>query len=926
MLKISHLEKNYLVDKKPYRAIDDLSLDFPDVQFVSVLGPSGCGKTTLLNCIGGLDGFDSGDILFDGRSLKDMDEKARNSYRNNVIGFVFQNYYLIPQLSVLDNVKIALEVRDYPDGEITSLALKALKQVGVDELKDKKPNQLSGGQAQRVAIARCLVTDPRVILADEPTGALDSNNSLGIMELLKDLSKDRLVIMVTHNEELAKKYSDRIISMKDGKLVSDMTDGEKPLCIEKKTELRKSRLSFFMSVKLALKNVVSRKWKTVLSGIANSFGMIGIGFFLAINTGFGNYSYRINSETATSLPVVVPSYNQKNQAESYGDRNASALYPDVDEIYPKVDTGSETAYTYNHFSPKYFSYLESLKNEGIVREYIESYGNDYSFNLATVFPASKSGTRPESLSYVDTTYTNYNSYAYSSTLPYNIFHVLYGNLDQYDVIAGNLPKDRNDLVLVVDKYNSVSFRILQRLGFYNSVDTQQDVEDESLKTKVQPIKFEDIVGNEETGKSPKTYKVFSNDERYSFDETATVKDGLGNDKKVTYYTENELNQEFYDSHGTELRITGILRPKSTSSINVLNTALCYLPSLQDFLMKENADSSVSNTIHQNLLFREDTGKSQTELLSSFIQSLEEILEDYRSGKNGILPTNALNEVFNQYFCYYPFVKGNFYYNGFSTFLKEARTHGASLVMEELIGKDLSDENVIEGQLKDIMDSYLQGDVEKTYQNIISVISYANAYSSIQSVVIFPMTLTGRTLLLERLDAFNAIDGDSSHAASAEEQVYYVTSEANYMLEDIGEMISLASIILLIFAAISLVVSSAMTALLTSNNVLERKKEIGLLRSLGSRKSDVVRIFEIESVIVGTLTGLIGSFFTYVLSFPINALLNHYYPNYHVGTISDFVWYHWLIVTAFSIVVGMVAALIPSLKAGRQNPVDALRSE
>ncbi len=926
MLEITHLKKDYYVDKKPYRAIEDLSLDFPDVQFVSVLGPSGCGKTTLLNCIGGLDSFDSGDILFDGCSLREMDDKKKNSYRNNVIGFVFQNYYLIPQLSVLDNVKVALEVRDYPDREITSMALDALKQVGVLDLKDKKPNQLSGGQAQRVAIARCLVTDPRVILADEPTGALDSANSLSIMSLLKELSKNRLVIMVTHNEELAKEYSDRIISMKDGKLVSDETIEKKEIKIEKKTELRKSRLSFFMSFKLAMKNVISRKWKTILSGIANSFGMIGIGFFLAINTGFGNYSYRINSETATSLPVVVPSYNQKNQSESYGEKNASALYPDVDEIYPKVDVGSETSYTYNHFSAKYFSYLDSLKKEGIVREYIESYGNDYSFNLATMFPASKSGNKKESLAYVDTTYTNYNSYAYSSTLPYNIFHVLYGNLDQYDVIAGSLPTDRNDLVLVVDKYNSVSFRILQKLGFYSSSDTQQDVEDESLKTKVQPIKFEDIVGNEENGKSPKTYKVFSNDERYALNETLTVKDGLGNDKQVTYYSENELNQEFYENHGTELRIKGILRPKSTSTINILNTALCYLPSLQESLMADNAKSMVSNTIHQNLLFRKDTGKSETELLSSFIQDLQDVLKDYKSGESSILPTNALNEVFNKYFCYYPFVRGNFYYNGFSTFLKEARTHGASLVMDELIGKDLSDENVIQVQLESIMNSYLQGDIEKTYQSVISIISYANAYSSIQSIVIFPMTLTGRSLLLEKLDAFNSIDGNPDHAINDQEQVYYVSSEANYMLEDIGEMISLASIILLIFAAISLVVSSSMTALLTSNNVLERKKEIGLLRSLGSRKSDVVRIFEIESIIVGTLTGIIGSFFTYVLSFPINALLNYYYPNYHVGTISDFVWYHWLIVTAFSVVVGMIAAWIPSLKAGRQNPVDALRSE
>lgn len=912
MLEIKNLSKEYKIENESFLALNDVSVTFPSVQFVSVLGPSGCGKTTLLNCIGGLDNFSSGEICLNNQNLSQMNEKELNCYRNNEIGFVFQNYYLIPQLTVLDNVKIALEVRDYSPKEVHKKAIEALKRVGIENLKNKKPNQLSGGQAQRVSIARAIVTDPRIILADEPTGALDSQNSIVIMDLLKELSKTKLVIMVTHNEDLAKQYSDRIIHLKDGKLISDELLDENETELQNKKELRRSKLSLKMSFKLALKNILSRKVKTILAGIGNSFGMIGIGFLLAVNLGFNKYSTNLSAATATSLPVVVSAYNQKSSSEDYADKNASTSYPDTDEIYPKVDVDSQYSYTYNHFSSKYFSYLDSLQSQGIIREYIESYSNDYSFNLVTKYPSSINGNKESYYGKVDTSSTNYNYYAYQSGLPYNIFHVLYGDLDQYDLLCGSLPQDENDLVLVVDQYNSISFSILQKLGFYHYSDQQSDVKDASLETKVKPIKFKDILSKE--------YKVFNNDEFYSSMNETEISDGLGNKRNVYFYTQATLDENFYTSCGRTLKISGIIRAKNTSPFSILSASLCYTTKLQDILMKENEESSLAKNIHNNLLF------SNSKTILEFIESLKEIVSDYQNSESKILPTSQLNNLFSQYFNYYIFDNEGYYYSGFYNFLRDCRIHGASLVSDELLGKDLSNENVLNEQLEKIESYYLNGDVDNLYKSIISIIAYSNAYSLISYVVIFPVDLTMRSTLIEKLDLFNSIDGDSSHATIEEEKVFYVSLDGNAMIQEVGEMISLVSMILLIFAAISLIVSSSMTALLTSNNVLERKKEIGLLRSLGSKKSDVVTIFEIEATLMGVVTGIIGSLMTYLLSFPINNLINYYYSYYHVGTICDFTWYHALFLLGFSILVGLIASLIPAIKASKKNPVDALRSE
>ena len=916
MIELLDVWKDYYIDKQPFHALKGISLSFPSIQFASILGPSGCGKTTLLNLIGGLDSITRGNILVNHSSISLMSEDERNAYRNNEIGFIFQDYYLIPRLNVLDNVALALSLGNHSESESKKRALEALKRVGIENLARKKVNQLSGGQAQRVAIARSLVTDPKIILADEPTGALDSETSRSIMELLKDISRERLVIMVTHNEELAKEYSTRIIRMKDGEIVLDELQEEIEGKEIKQRQAHKSSLSLKMTGKLAGKNLASRKWKSALTVVANSFGMIGIAFFMAINHGFNVYTKNLSTATATSLPIVISAYDRKSNTEAFDSKNASVPYPSVQEIYPSVSVSTSYAYTYNNFSPKYMSYIRSLMDEGIVREYSLSYGNSYSFNLTTTFPDSLDGKEEGGLEKVKTTRTSYNYYANQAGLPYNIFHVLYGDLDQYDVIAGKLPQNENELVLVVNKYNAVSFDILKDLGFYHSTDTEEQVEDKNLSTKVKPIRFSDVLGKE--------YKIFTNDEMFEFDKNTITEDANGWERVIPRYKQKELTDEFYQEKGRKLTISAIIRPKMTSPFTILNPALCYLPSLQDIMVPQNANSPITQNIHNNLVFGR-FGDSSTSQHEEFVEELNRVFERYSESKSKILPTAELNSIFSRYFYYYPSEDVGYVYTGFNTFFSDARSLGAELVSEELLGKDLSDQTVLEEILSQFLQDYLL-DHDKAYEDIISIMAYANAYSTIQNIVVFPIDLPTRALLLDKLQEFNDIDGSPTHAATEEEQVFFSVSDANEMMEEVGDMIAMTSLILIIFAVVSVVVSASMTALLTSNNVLERKKEIGLLRSLGSRRIDVVRLFEFESIAIGFFAGAFGSLITYILCFPLNHVIDSYFPSYRVGSICNFTWYHAVLVISASIVIGVVSAIIPAIKAGRENPVDALRNE
>lgn len=928
MIEVKNLIKDYsLGNKQTLRALKGINLSFSTNEFTSILGQSGCGKTTLLNLIGGLDLPTEGEIIFNGKSISSMSDKQLDAYRNNQIGFILQNYYLIPTFNVIDNIKMALSFNKLPKEEIEARALNILKKVGMEQYAKSFPKQLSGGQQQRVAIARAIVNDPTIILADEPTGSLDNSTAKEIMDLLKEIGKERLVIMVTHNEEIAKKYSNRIIRMHDGTILSDETllPGRNNDLVK---EDKKVNLSFMARVKLAFKSLLNKKLKTIMTIIATSFGMVGISFFLGLNHGFKQYANKFSSSIASSTPIVVTPYNESTEVIPTNEYNTTVEYPsNTDSIYPQVSTQRETTYKYNNFTQKYFNYLNKMQNEDLIREYFQLYSTSYSLNLVTRRPASIDGTRRE-------------TYGTISNSNRNILHVLYGELSDYDVIAGKKldSLEETDLVLIVNKYNSISFSYLRALGFYSSIDTEKNVIDAQLESKVKPISYDTVLQKE--------YVAFTNDEFYSKTSTSTTQDDLGLTRTISTYGINtpsgDVNTTYsslYNSGlGIKLKIASIIRPKKMSGISAINPSLCYQDSLLKRFVSDNSKTTLSNELTNNVVFKY-SGTNQEIIDSSnkgltFISEIQKIADEYYSSDSSSFPTSKLNDLLETFFKYYSFRATPIFegsnengYEGFETFLIHALSLGVDLVDPSLLGKDLSDKAVFDEQLAKIQSHINSLDFNQVYLDILSIVGYMNAYSLVEQIVIYPSGISQRQEILKRLDSFNEIvENSPDHAANINEVVLYAPENNDYRVEQVSVVMNIVYEILAIFVAICLVVASSMIAVITSSNVIERTKEIGLLRSLGSRKKDIAFLFELEAFITGFLSGLISSLITIILQIPLNRSISKNYPGFQLETICNFTWYHVLIVLGISVLVGLLAAIVPSLKAANKNPVDCLRSE
>lgn len=930
MIKLENVYKYYSKNKEDkFYALNSISLEFTKNEFVSILGPSGCGKSTLLNLIGGLDRASEGKIIIDDKDITSFTSKEMDIYKNQSVGFVFQNCFLISQLSVIENIILPLKVRGENEKKIKDKAIELLKKFNIEELKDKKVNQLSGGQAQKICIIRAIIGEPKVILADEPTGALDSKSSKEVMDVLKSISKDHLVIMVTHNEELASTYSNRIIRLLDGKVISDDSINENDLTslsLYENNKKSKNHLSFLITFKMAIKNLINKKWKSIITSISNSLGVIGIGFFLALNLGFSNYSSRLSREQAMSLPVVLSSYVVNTKTDEFNKVNASIEYPSSQEIYPSVSLSSSYSYKSNKFSNKYFSYLSSLKDEGILSDYILSYGSSYSFNLTTKFPQSIDSKYDEVYQKVDTSTSSYNYYASTASLPTNIFHVLYGDLSSYDLITGKLPTEENELVLVVNKYNAISFNILRKLGFYSSYDKEDDVKTTDDK-KVKAISFNDVLNKE--------YKIFSNNEFYTLSSSYNMSDQLLPERKMDIYSESADLTSLYndETKGIKLKITGILRPKANVSINILSPALCYLPSLQDKLVSLNEKSTFSSSFKNSYCLKEQikngVSLSKDVILTNLLDELSTLYFSYKNDSSNGFPINKFNEIIYKYFTFFVPYKEGYYYTSVTSFLNSSREHSSSLVDESLI--DLSmDDSELEMKILSLfkkLDLNDEKSIKKTYDDFLSIISLLNAYSLIDSVVLFPTDLNNRSVLLSKLDSYNVIkENSSSNASNSNEQIFYQNEYDNDMINDIKDAISLTNVILIAVAIISFIVSIFMTAFMITNNVLERQKEIGLLRGIGTSKISIASIFVFESTILGLISGIIGSLVTYIFSFPVNNLINSMYSNYKIGQIACFTFYHALIVILTSLIVSLLASFIPAYLASKNDPIKSLRSE
>ena len=880
MLKLVDIKKDYKVASGAVHALKGVSLNFRPNEFVCILGASGCGKTTLLNIIGGLDQYTSGDLIIQGRSTKHFKDRDWDVYRNHRIGFVFQSYNLIPHQTVLGNVELALTISGVSREERKKRAAEALKRVGLGEELDKKPNQLSGGQMQRVAIARALVNDPDILLADEPTGALDSNTSVQIMDLIKEIAGERLVIMVTHNPELAESYASRIVRLKDGLVESDSDpyegDEEQPPKTEGKA---RAKMSFFTSLALSFRNLLTKKGRTILTSVAGSIGIISVCLVLALSNGFNNYIRKTEEDMLSYYPVSVSesAFDLASMMTSFTDIEDM---PDLSQLDDKVYIDSfltslaNGMATTNNITDTYVSYLEAM-DPSWYSEIMYSYGAKLSDNLflqTETFPEGNSETTEKttrSLNNLKAKYINdLMQFAdqYSSLIGFadyftNVVSVMPGTSEnanlgygeyvrsQYDVVAGHFPENENEAVLVVGQNNQVTDLTLAQLGLLDEDRFMElfNLGDEDAEPVTDPdadkISYEKILG--------KSYTLFYNDEVYTKNEGWTQLSYMSGKYAFTYNGQRD-NEAFeaQDGEGMNLQISGILRLKDGLSYGCLSSGLCLTEKTVKAYIEGNAGSEIVE----------------------WLQSAE---AKFTSGGIDIYLMPAATDNLSSCYTLYEVMPGTSVY------------------------------------------------VSQTAGTAIKVLGGSDAVSRIS---IYANDFDNKEQLLSYLDEWNTWceEGGSYNGVTLTEGDKITYTDTVGMLMGIMQtMIDIITYVLVAFTAISLVVSSVMIGIITYVSVVERVKEIGVLRALGARKQDVRNLFNAETFIIGLAAGLIGIGIAYALSAVISLILQNLTG---IAGIASLPVTSAIVMVCVSVVLTLISGLIPAQSAAKKDPVIALRTE
>lgn len=851
MIQLKDINKTYTAGDTVVKALNNININFREKEFVSILGPSGCGKTTLLNILGGLDRYDYGDIVVNGTSTKQFKDKDWDAYRNHYIGFVFQSYNLIPHLSIVENVELALSIGGTNKKNKRKMALDALEKVGLKAQAKKKPNQLSGGQMQRVAIARAIVNNPEIILADEPTGALDSETSVQVMDILKEISKEHLVIMVTHNKELADKYSTRVINLLDGNLVGDSS----PFTIEenkevKQTKKNKSAMSIFTAFSLSFKNLMSKIGKTLLVSFAGSIGIIGIALVLAVSTGLNSYIASMQSNALGNYPITVSAISVDMDSFKSFDRKDDASGGSENEIVPYNPMVQYVKY--GHYNNLTSNFVNKVKE---FEENDKQNGNeklnvvDYNYYLPVRFVTKNiSG---ESVTYTYAVRKNTTSIlsGSSSSSIYPMLDNLDFVMEQYDLIAGELPKQNKgtnystDIVLVVGAGNKISASTLNALGFKTETDE---------KLNYKNISFESIIGKE--------YKVVTNDNYYTpkyEDGYTPVTDDNTNFEHIKAFDKMDISnqtvlQDAYNTSTITLKISGILRIKE-DGIELLNDGLAYMQSFEKYY---------SNDCKNSLIARKQIANKQAgnyEFFDNYVLSVSEISSILP--RDGFASIEAINSFLNAQYGY-----------------------------------TLSNEDAFEVAMQQI------------------------GISNIPiSIKFFPKNFKGKDSIINMIDEFNAT------CIEEKDKIVY-SDTTGFITSTLGQMVNIVSYVLIAFAAISLVVSSIMIGIITYTSVIERTKEIGVLRSIGARKKDISRVFNMETFIIGLSAGLIGVIVAFALTFPISKIIIKVAGGAVTTNIAILKVADMLILVAISTILTLIAGLIPARIAAKKDPVKALRSE
>ena len=841
MLHLQHISKVYHTGNQEFHALKDISIRFRENEFVSILGQSGSGKTTLLNIIGGLDQYTSGDLLIQGKSTKQFKDRDWDSYRNHTIGFVFQSYNLIGHQTALSNVEIAMTLSGVSKAERKKRAIEALERVGLKDHLYKKPNQMSGGQMQRIAIARALVNNPKVVLADEPTGALDSETSVQIMELLKDIAKERLVIMVTHNPELAKTYSTRIVQVLDGNILSDSNPYE-PTEETKQSDIQftKTKMSFMTALALSFNNLLTKKGRTFLTAFAGSIGIIGIALILALSNGVSDYVKKVQEDTLVSLPLTISEQNQSNllatspdlSDKPYKDNNELGVNTVLTNLLKK-QIGKNDIASFKAYLDEHASEVEKLTKD--IR---------YQYNLQPYIYASDTSNGPKSIlpsniaSEVDT--TNQTIKGYLQNIDY--WSQLSSDEEmlnaQYDVLEGRLPKDKSEIVLIVDEDNQISDLLLYSLRIKDPSELNDAKKLDELKS--QTYQYSDFIG--------KTFKAVVNTNRF-------VKENNQWMNKI----DDEAYMKTQIENGLELTIVGVLRQKegTSSGVNSPSGGVAYTSALIDYTSEQIQNSDIVKEQEANPSINVFTGKEFAKDPKPFNSA--DLTEEEKIQLVKLTPEQQAQYI-QQY------------------------NENSAATYEENLAK--------------------LGVIDKSKPAAIEF--YTSSFQQKQELKDF-------------INAYNTAKKD----AGEDDKVLAYSDDIQTIMSSITTMVGVITTVLVGFVAISLIVSSIMIAIITYISVLERTKEIGILRAMGASKKDIRRIFTAETAIEGFISGVLGIAITLLATLPINAVVA---KMTNVQNVAQLPWEAALILIGISIVLTMLAGLIPSRIAAKKDPVESLRSE
>ena len=1016
LLGLKGITKNYLAGDSEVQALKGIDIQFRQNEFVAVLGPSGCGKTTLLNIIGGLDRYTSGDLTIANKSTKEYKDRDWDHYRNHTIGFVFQTYNLIPHQTVLSNVELALTLSGISKSERRERAKKMLEKVGLGDQIYKKPNQMSGGQMQRVAIARALINDPEILLADEPTGALDTETSVQIMDLLKEIAKDRLVIMVTHNPELAEQYATRIIRLLDGKIQSDSMPYDEETAVKdrqaildaaakeqdgKKKKDKRVSMSTATAFSLSLNNLLTKKARTILTSFAGSIGIIGISLILSLSDGFQTYINTVQENTLSSYPLTILSQsvdlsglveNISGQAEHKDEHPLDKVYHSGQSAELINAMVSEVKQNDMKQFKKYIEdHSDELKNYNIEYSYNiqpQVYLADTTDDVTPVNPNPLVNAYYDMLGYdLNGMATSYTGIMQASTNGMDVWTLIYGDralLDQqYDVISGHWPENMNEAILVVDDYNEINGMTLYGLGLHDPDEISGMFEDimsgKGIEAKSESFDYKDLENMQ--------FRVILNTDFYEFDETENCWKDRTRDKD--YMSEKIEN-------GVPVQISGIVRKKSGSVAGALMPGtICYTQELVDYLLDEIADTEIVKAQQDDPDIDIFTGYEFEDHEDVTIDDVYKYLDNMSEAEfaqlqvmfsnmygNSIKPEDvldSLNSMSDEELtkAVAPVMLEGITLDDAKAFAKTKEGQGALLMMlAEQAGTDpdpkmlqgLEDDQLLE-LYKGMMESQLTADAirkqlgDMTEEQISQLTQSLNPARDRESMKAALATMDEDMLLKIFKEQILAQSTDNTYDGNLQKlglrdpdspnaiQIYSESFEAKEKFEDfikryndeqtdedagieytdyigillrsVTKIINMVSYVLIGFVSISLVVSSIMIGIITYISVLERTKEIGILRSIGASKRDISRVFNAETFIVGLVAGLIGVAITMLLDIPINMIIEKASGAPDIAFLRPV---YAVILVAISVLLTLIAGIIPSKLAAKKDPVIALRTE